>query len=100
VLLGVVLIVMVGESVQELQLAGWLPVHTVPLAIPGWMGLWLALFPTVESLAAQGLAAMLVIGSYLVADWIRVRRPRRRGEPAAVRLERPPATTVAASGSP
>ena len=27
VLLGVVLLVMVGESVQELQLAGWLPAH-------------------------------------------------------------------------
>jgi high-affinity iron transporter len=79
VLLGVVLVVMVGESVQELQLAGWLPVTTVPVAIPGWMGLWLALFPTVESLAAQALAAALVIGSYLVAEELRVKRPRRAG---------------------
>jgi high-affinity iron transporter len=79
VLLGVVLVVMVGESVQELQLAGWLPVTTVPVAIPGWMGLWLAIFPTVESLAAQVLAAALVIGSYVVAEEIRVKRPRRAG---------------------
>jgi high-affinity iron transporter len=95
VLLGVVLIVMVGESVQELQLAGWLPVHTVPISIPGWMGLWFAVFPTVESLVAQGLAALLVIGSYLVAEWLRVRRPQRLGESAAVRVERPPATVAA-----
>jgi high-affinity iron transporter len=95
VLLGVVLIVMVGESVQELQLAGWLPVHTVPISIPGWMGLWFAVFPTVESLVAQGLAALLVIGSYLVAEWLRVRRPQRLGEPAAARMERPPATVAA-----
>jgi high-affinity iron transporter len=94
VLLGVVLVVMVGESMQELPLAGWLPVHTLPLSIPGWMGLWFAVFPTVESLAAQGLAALLVIGSYVVAEWVRVRRPRRRGEAPAVRLERPPAAPL------
>jgi high-affinity iron transporter len=52
VLLGVVLIVMVGESVQEMQLAGWLPTTAVPLSIPGWVGLWFAVFPTVEGLAA------------------------------------------------
>ena len=77
VLLGVVLVVMVGESAQELQLAGWLPTTTIPIAIPGWLGLWLAVFPTVESLAAQALAAALVIGSYVVAEEIRVKRPRR-----------------------
>lgn len=60
------------------QLAGWLPVTTVP-AIPGWMGLRLAVFPTVESLAAQALATALVIGSYVVAEEIRVKRPRRAG---------------------
>ena len=77
VLLGVVLVVMVGESVQEMQLAGWLPSTHVPVGIPGWLGLWFAVFPTVESLAAQLLAATLVLGSYLVAEEIRVRRPRR-----------------------
>jgi high-affinity iron transporter len=79
VLLGVVLVVMVGESAQELQLAGWLPTTTIPVGIPGWIGLWFAVFPTVESLAAQALAAALVIGSYVVADEIRVKRPRRAG---------------------
>jgi high-affinity iron transporter len=77
VLLGVVLVVMVGESVQEMQLAGWLPSTALGIAIPGWLELWFAVFPTVESLAAQLLAASLVIGSYLVAEEIRVKRPRR-----------------------
>jgi len=76
VLLGFVLLVMVGESVQELQLAGWLPTHDIGVAFPGWTGLWLAAFPTVEGLAAQALAAAVVIGSYVVAEQ-RVRRPRR-----------------------
>jgi high-affinity iron transporter len=67
VLLGVVLLVMVGEQAQEMQLAGWLPTHTinalVPL-IPDWSGVWFSVFPTVETLAAQALAAAVVVGSY------------------------------------
>ena len=82
VLLGVVLVVMVGESVQELQLAGWLPATGVGIAIPGWVGLWFAVFPTVEGLAGQALAAAVVLGSYVVAEQLKVRRPRRRGKPA------------------
>ena len=58
VLLGFVLLVMVGESVQELQLAGWLPTHSLGVSFPGWLGLWLALFPTVEGVVAQLLAAL------------------------------------------
>jgi high-affinity iron transporter len=82
VLLGFVLLVMVGESVQELQLAGWLPTHGIGVSFPGWTGLWLALFPTVEGLAAQGVAALLVVGSYFAAEHIRIRRPRARAERA------------------
>jgi high-affinity iron transporter len=83
VMLGIVLIVMVGESVQEMQLAGWLPETTVALSIPGWIGLWFAVFPTVEGIVAQAAAAVLVIGSYLLAEHVRVRRPRNRAlEPA------------------
>jgi high-affinity iron transporter len=82
ILLGFVLLVMVGESVQELQLAGWLPTTSIGVGFPGFVGLWFATFPTVEGLVAQIAAAALVIGSYLVAE--RVRRPaRRRLAPAA-----------------
>jgi high-affinity iron transporter len=89
VMLGVVLIVMVGESVQEMQLAGWLPETTVALSIPGWVGLWFAVFPTVEGLVAQALAAGLVLGSYFGAEYWRVKRPRQRAEVPAVRAEGP-----------
>jgi high-affinity iron transporter len=78
VVLGVVLLVMVGESVQELELAGWLPTHGLGLAVPGWVGLWFAVFPTLEGFLAQTLAAGLVIGSYVLAEHVRVRRPRAR----------------------
>ncbi|HEX3226747.1 MAG TPA: hypothetical protein VHQ89_11675 [Gaiellaceae bacterium] len=49
----------------------------------GWVGLWFALFPTVEGIAAQALAAAVVIGSYFLAEHVRVRRPRRVADLAA-----------------
>ena len=69
-MLGIVLLVMVGEQAQEMQLANWIP--TTPIkrlsnVLPAWIGLWFSVFPTVETLAAQSLAAILVIGSYFLA---------------------------------
>ncbi|HEX5583531.1 FTR1 family iron permease [Gaiella sp.] len=87
ILLGFVLLVMVGESVQEMQLAGWLPVHTLGVTFPGFVGLWFAVFPTVEGIVAQVIAAGLVIGSYFLAEEIRVRRPRRRTSVQTVAAE-------------
>lgn len=90
ILLGFVLVVMVGESAQELQLAGWLPASPLGVGFPGWLGTWFALFPTVETLAAQAGAVVLVLGSYLLAEQLRVRAPRRRGEPPAQVASEPP----------
>jgi high-affinity iron transporter len=90
VLLGIVLLVMVGESVQELQQAGWIGTTPLGIPVPGWLGLWLSIFPNVETLAAQALAAAFVIGSYVLAEEIRVKRPRRRGRQPAVHAEAPP----------
>jgi high-affinity iron transporter len=70
VMLGFVLLVMVGEQAQEMQLAGWIPTTKIDwLAdmVPDWMGVWFAVYPTIETLLAQLLAAILVIGSYYAA---------------------------------
>ena len=70
VMLGLVMLVMVGEQAQEMQLANWLPttpIATLSRVIPEWMRLWFAVFPTAETLAAQVLAAALVVGSYYLA---------------------------------
>src|SRR5213596_1407551 len=70
ILLGVVLLVMVGEQAQEMQLAHWIsttPINSLKDYMPPWMGLWFAVFPTYETMAAQFLAALLVIGSYYAA---------------------------------
>ena len=99
VLLGMVLLVMVGESVQELQLAGWLPTTPLDVAIPGWIGLWFAVFPTAEGLLAQALAGVVVVGSFFLADYVRVRRPRHRGEQPSTRPVAPPELATAARRS-
>jgi len=70
VLLGGVLLVMVGEQAQEMQLAHWIPttkINMLDALIPDWAGVWFSVFPTGETLVAQGLAATLVIGSYYAA---------------------------------
>jgi high-affinity iron transporter len=68
ILLGVVLVVMVGESAQEMQQAGWLTTHNLAINLPDWVGAWFATFPNVEGLAAQFIAIALVLGSYA---WVR-----------------------------
>src|SRR6185437_5092604 len=70
ILLGVVLLVMVGEQTQEMQLANWISATPIPWltnSIPAWVSLWFAVFPTYETMAAQFLAALIVIGSYYAA---------------------------------
>jgi high-affinity iron transporter len=71
VLLGGVLLVMVGESVQEMQQAGW--IASTPLGVhwPEWWGLWFSLFPNLQSLTAQAAAGLLVIGSYFSVQHFR-----------------------------
>jgi high-affinity iron transporter len=70
VMLGLVLLVMVGEQAQEMQLANWIPTTRIVALeniVPAWMGVWFSVFPTLETLVAQLLAAVLVIGSYYLA---------------------------------
>ncbi len=90
-LLVVVLWVMVGEEVNEMQLAGWIGTTQIPgLQVPGWMGTWLSVFPNVETIAAQLIALTLVLGSYFAAQYVRVWRPRRKGQRVAQRAVTPP----------
>ena len=72
-----VLVIMVGTTVQTLQVVGWIPVTPVEgLRLPYWAGLWLGIFPTWEGLLAQGAALVFVLGSYVAAEQLRARRRR------------------------
>jgi len=99
VLLGIVLLVMVGEQAQEMQLAHWLPTTTIPALVPwmpDWAGLWFSIFPTVETLVAQGIAALLVLGSYWYASGPRTSSKPAPGDAAAAAQ---PATGASARAS-
>jgi high-affinity iron transporter len=87
-LLVVVLFVMVGEEVNEMQLAGWIGTTSIG-TWPGWLGQWFSIFPNVETIVAQVVAVAVVLGSYFAAEHLRVRRPRRRAVAAPERAERP-----------
>lgn len=86
-----VLLVSVGEEVNEMQLAGWIGTTGVHgLYIPGWMGTWFSLFNNWETFIGQAIALILVLGSYVGAQYLRVWRPRRRGQRAAQLAQQPP----------
>jgi high-affinity iron transporter len=76
-LLTVVLMVMMGKTVRTMQGVGWVPITPIDVDIPYWAGIWLGVFPTVETILAQVAGGVFVIGSYLLAERLkhRGRRP-------------------------
>ena len=87
VMLGVVLLVMVGEQAQEMQLAHWIPTTQIERLVnvmPAWLGLWFSIFPTVETLLAQLLAAILVVGSYFLARRLTATAPACQDEASVI----------------
>ncbi len=73
-----VLMVLVGHTVQTMQVVGWMPVTPVEgLTFPFWAGMWFGVFPTWEGLLLQAAALVFVVGSYVAAEALR-RRKRRR----------------------
>ncbi|MCE0496895.1 MAG: FTR1 family protein [Methylacidiphilales bacterium] len=78
IMLGVVLLVMVGEEINEMQAANWLSTTNIPsLApyMPDWTGVWFSLFPNWETILAQVLSVVLVVGSYLISGKLMAARP-------------------------
>jgi high-affinity iron transporter len=78
VMIGFVLVVMVGQTARTMQGTGWLPITSVGVDPPTGAELWFGVYPTVETLGAQLLAMVFVIGSYLLAQEMKVKRPQRR----------------------
>ena len=78
VLIALVLGVMVGTTVHNLQGIGWLPTTPTAFAVPMAWSTWLGAFPTWEGIFAQVGSLVFVLGSYFAAREIQVKRPRRR----------------------
>jgi high-affinity iron transporter len=80
VLIALVLTVMVGNTVRVMQGVGWLPITPVDFDFPLWMGTWLGIFPSWETIGAQLTALVFVVGSYFAAERMR-KRSTARPEP-------------------
>jgi len=89
-MVAVVLMVMIGGTALSFMDLGWIPSHPTPFSVPVWMGTWFEIYPYWETIGAQVLAGLLVIGSYVLAEHVKVRRRLHRGEQPAVRAQAPP----------
>lgn len=98
VLISLVLVVLVGNTVRTLQGVGWVSITPVDIDIPLWMGTWLGIFPTVESLLAQAGAFAFVIGSYFAAEWVRKRNVRKARAAYEARLAEEDAAATSSAG--
>lgn len=81
ILIGGVLLIIVGNTIHVMQAVRWMTFTPIQgLQVPYWMGLWFGLYPTWESIGAQGAAAVFVIGSYYLAKYKqkRDRQARRK----------------------
>jgi high-affinity iron transporter len=93
VLIALVLAVMVGTTVHNLQGVGWLPSTATSFDVSVNWSMWLGVYPTWEGIGAQLGALVFVVGSYFAARELQVRAPRRR----ALRASTPSASRVGAA---
>jgi high-affinity iron transporter len=73
-------VVMVGQTARTMQGVGWLPITPIGDEPPYWLGVWFGVYPSWETLGAQAIAAVFVIGSFYVAKELKVKRPSRRAQ--------------------
>ncbi len=101
VLIALVLVVMVGNTARTLQGVGWLSITPIDVELPLWMGTWLGVFPTWETIGAQLGAFAFVVGSYFLAEWVRKRQVRKAVEGLDDgRLDERAAARPTATGAP
>jgi high-affinity iron transporter len=93
VLIALVLAVMVGTTVHNMQGIGWLPTTTTSFDVSINWSMWLGVYPTWQGIGAQLGALVFVLGSYFAARELQVRGPRRR----ASRASTPSASRVGAA---
>ena len=67
-----------------MQLANWIATTNISWlqGIPDWAGTWFSIFPNVQTIVAQGVAVLIVTGSYFLA------RSRILSGPVTPRSER------------
>ena len=94
VMVAIVLVVMIGGTALSFADLGWIPKHETPFAVPEWMGAWFEIYGTYDTIACQLAAAIRVVGSYVLAEHLKVRRPARAGTAPARRPDTPPVSAA------
>ncbi len=98
VLLAIVLFIMVGEQVFEMEQAGWFNAAPVGFLswVPAWAGTWLSVFPDWYTIIAQFVAMVLIVGSYYFSRYQAILLPKKHGAaPYALRESEPTVESVA-----
>ena len=89
-MIGFVLVTFVGTGVRAMQTVGWLPVHKIANASwPSWVGSWLGVYNSAETLGGQLLAILIVLGTWRVSRWKSRRASERRRAERATTMTRP-----------
>lgn len=78
VLIALVLAVMMGTTIHNLQAIGWVASTPTSFRVPLSWNIWLGVYATWEGIAAQLGALLFVLGSYFAAREIQIKRPARR----------------------
>jgi high-affinity iron transporter len=77
-LIGILAVVMTGQTVRALQAVGWLAITPVHIDLPVWAGQWLGLYPSVQTLLAQLVCAIAIPLAAVLSERLRTRRLERR----------------------
>jgi high-affinity iron transporter len=82
-LIVLVLVQMVGNTVNILQVIGWLPLHPIRSLtsyMPYWTGMWFGLYATWEGILLQAAAGGFTLGSYFLAEHMHKREQPKAGQ--------------------
>ena len=77
VLIGLVLAIMVGTTIHNLQGLGWIPTSATRFQLDLAWGRWLGLYANWEGIDAQLTALAVVYGSYALARALQKHRGQR-----------------------
>jgi high-affinity iron transporter len=88
IMIGGVLLIMVGNTVNVFQAVNWLPTHPLGFVqFPDWLGLWFGLYATWEGILLQIAAGAFVIGSYFLAEHQQKQRSHSSSRPVSADRE-------------
>lgn len=94
VLIALVLAVMVGTTVHNMQGIGWVPISPTSFSVPLSWSTWLGVYPTWEGIGTQLFSLVFVIGSYFAAREIQVKRQQRKVHRARQTIAPTPASQI------